>query len=151
MENNIEFITEIKLTLSEAIKPIGIDIIKDSAVAYQIFSENWNKDTINLISECHVLYLNRSRQVLHIYTNSIGCNTSTHIYTKLIVIGGLQVLADGFIIAVNRPSGNSKPGETDKAMKDKLKAAAECLDMKLIDYLIITPKTYYSFVDNGIF
>ncbi|MNL30038.1 hypothetical protein D3C87_1517510 [compost metagenome] len=49
----------------------------------------------------------------------------------------------------NHPSGQVKPSEADKQITNKVKEAGRIMDITLLDHLIITPETYYSFVDEG--
>ncbi len=56
----------------------------------------------------------------------------------------------GFIIAHNHPSGNINPSQDDITLTKKIKLAADVLDLKLLEHLIITIDGYYSFVDNSI-
>ena len=58
--------------------------------------------------------------------------------------------ASAIILAHNHPSGNTKPSEQDKQITDKLKKAAEIMQMKLLDHFIITQTDYFSFADNGL-
>lgn len=54
-----------------------------------------------------------------------------------------------FIVAHNHPSGNLNPSSEDIALTKKISEAANLLDLRIIDHLIITIDGYYSFVDNG--
>ena len=54
-----------------------------------------------------------------------------------------------FIIAHNHPSGNINPSQEDIKLTRKIMEAANLLDLKLLEHLIITIDGYYSFVDNG--
>jgi DNA repair protein RadC len=51
-------------------------------------------------------------------------------------------------LAHNHPSGGLKPSKADKMVTQKLKIAAETLDIKVLDHLIITQQDYFSFADN---
>jgi DNA repair protein RadC len=51
----------------------------------------------------------------------------------------------------NHPSGQVKPSEADKQITRKVREAGSVLDIKLLDHLIITPETYYSFANEGAF
>ena len=55
------------------------------------------------------------------------------------------------ILAHNHPSGTLKPSEADKRLTQKITKAAELLDIKVLDHLILTPDgDYVSFADEGI-
>ena len=52
-------------------------------------------------------------------------------------------------MAHNHPSGTLRPSEADKQVTSKLKLAAEALDIKVLDHVIITQQDYFSFADNA--
>lgn len=52
--------------------------------------------------------------------------------------------------AHNHPSGTLRPSAADKQITQKIKIASETLDIKVLDHLIITQKSYYSFADEKI-
>ena len=47
-------------------------------------------------------------------------------------------------------SGNIKPSHADVELSSKIKDAAQLMDIKLLDHLVITQDTYYSFADDGL-
>jgi len=57
--------------------------------------------------------------------------------------------ADSVIIAHNHPSGNVEPSQTDRALFLRLKQAAEILDIRLLDFLVLSKDKYYSFANEG--
>jgi len=61
----------------------------------------------------------------------------------------LELGAVALILAHNHPSGTLKPSEADKLITRKLNKAAEALDLKILDHLIITERDYYSFADHN--
>ena len=70
---------------------------------------------------------------------------------KLIFQYALKTNAQGLIICHNHPSGNNQPSDSDKKITQKIREAAELLDMHLMDHIIITPHDgYYSFADDGL-
>lgn len=59
--------------------------------------------------------------------------------------------ADSVIIAHNHPSGRVEPSETDRALFLRLKQAAEILDIRLLDFVVLSKDKYYSFAREGEF
>jgi len=49
----------------------------------------------------------------------------------------------------NHPSLNLQPSLQDIQLTKKLAEGAKLLDLKIIDHLIVTPYSYYSFADEG--
>jgi DNA repair protein RadC len=141
-------IREIKLSYSKN----GIENIKitDSNSAYKVLLDNWDKDTIELQEEFKVLLLNRANHVLGIYPLSKGGVSGTVVDVKLLLASALQANASSIVIAHNHPSGNLKPSESDNRLTKKIKEGAKLLDIKLLDHIIVTKESYYSFTDNGV-
>ena len=54
------------------------------------------------------------------------------------------------IIAHNHPSGELKPSESDKDTTDRLIQVGRILNIKIIDHLVISSKSYMSFKDIGL-
>ena len=60
-------------------------------------------------------------------------------------------MATNFIIGHNHPSGNLQPSKHDIAITLKLKEAAQLMDIKLMDHIIISPEgKFYSMADEGL-
>ncbi|WP_242157353.1 JAB domain-containing protein [Aestuariivivens sediminis] len=124
--------------------------ITDSRKAYDTFLHLWDLDTIELYEEFKVLLLNRANEVLGIHTLSKGCISGTLVDLKLLFVVALRSASCGIIMAHNHPSGNLKPSEVDKRLYEKIKKAAEYLDINVLDNLIISKYGYYSFTDEGL-
>lgn len=100
--------------------------------------------------EFWIIYVNNSNKVIQKNQLSKGGITGTLVDVRLVLKNALEVGATGLILAHNHPSGTLKPSEADKQITQKLKAAAQSLDIKVLDYLIITEKAYFSFADETI-
>ena len=100
--------------------------------------------------EFWIIYLNNSNKVIHKNQLSKGGITGTLVDVRLVLKNALEVGALGLILAHNHPSGTLKPSEADKNITQKLKTAAESLDIKVLDHLIITEKAYFSFADENV-
>lgn len=99
--------------------------------------------------EFWILYLNNSNKVLEQFQVSKGGITGTLVDVRIILKKALELGAVSLILVHNHPSGNLKPSEADKQLTKKLKTAAESLDIKILDHLIVTEKSYLSFADEG--
>ena len=141
-------IREIKLSYSKN----GVENIKitGSESAYKLLLDNWDMDTIELQEEFKVLLLNRANQVLGIYPLSKGGVSGTIVDVKLLLAAAIKANASSIIIAHNHPSGNLKPSESDNRLTKKIKEGAKLLDINLLDHIIVTKDSYYSFTDNSI-
>jgi len=100
--------------------------------------------------EFWIIYVNNSNKVIQKNQLSKGGITGTLVDVRLVLKNALEVGATGLILAHNHPSGTLKPSEADKQITQKLKGAAQSLDIKVLDHLIITEKAYFSFADETI-
>jgi len=100
--------------------------------------------------EFWLLMLNRANRVLGRYKVSQGGLSGTVIDTRIILKKALDNLASSIIVCHNHPSGNKQPSDADLKITDKLKKAAEMLEIKLLDHVIIADKSYFSFADEGL-
>lgn len=146
-------IPEIKISVSfdKILKKSELIKITSSRDAYEIFKRVFNADTFDWCEEVVMLCVNNSNKVVGFYKVSSGGMTGTVIDVRMIFTTALQCLATGIIIAHNHPSGTLTPSDADKAITQKIKEAGKFLDINILDHLIITDESYFSFVDGGIF
>ncbi len=100
--------------------------------------------------EFWILYLNNANKIIEKLPISKGGITGTLVDVRVILKKALELGATSLILAHNHPSGNLNPSEADKQLTSKLKIAAESIDIKVLDHLIVTEKSYFSFADEGL-
>lgn len=100
--------------------------------------------------EFWIVYLNNSNKVVHKAQLSKGGITGTLVDVRLVLKQALELGAVGIVLAHNHPSGTLKPSTADRQITNKLKTAAEALDIKILDHLILARHQYISFADKGI-
>lgn len=99
--------------------------------------------------EFWVLYLNNSNSVLYKLQVSKGGITGTVVDVRLILKKAIELVAVAIILVHNHPSGNMRPSDADLHVTQKLKKGASTLEIKVLDHLIVTEKTYFSFADEN--
>lgn len=100
--------------------------------------------------EFWILYLNNANKIIEQFQISKGGITGTLVDVRITLRKALEVGAVSLILAHNHPSGNLNPSEADKQLTKKLKTASESLDIKILDHIIVTEKSYFSFADEGL-
>ena len=100
--------------------------------------------------EFYIMYLNNSHKVITTSQLSKGGITGTIVDIRLVLRQALEVSATALILAHNHPSGNLKPSEADISLTKKIKTAAESIDIKVLDHLILSENSFYSFADNHV-
>lgn len=96
-----------------------------------------------------VLYLVQAGWIKNFEIVSEGGITSTTVDPRLIFRKAIDVGAVSIIVFHNHPSGSLRPSKADEALTQKLAEGAKCLDIKLLDHIIIAEKGYFSFADAG--
>jgi len=143
-------IQEVELVYKSKVKPSQRPKVNSSKEAYDLFLQTWNENTLEIVEEFKVMYLNRGNKVLNIYPLSVGGITSTVADPRIIYAVALKILAVNLILCHNHPSGNLQPSKADEELTSKVKEAGKYHDIKVIDSLIVTRESYFSFTDEGI-
>lgn len=101
--------------------------------------------------EFWILMLNRANKIIDSFMISQGGLTGTVIDVRLILRKVLSnETACSIILCHNHPSGNMRPSNADLQITRKIKAAAEIMDITVLDHLIIGQQTYFSMADEGL-
>lgn len=100
--------------------------------------------------EFHVIFLNRANDVIQVDCLFVGGVSQTISDGKIIFKKALELNASALILAHNHPSGKLAPSEADLNLTKKLKKFAELIDIEILDHLIITNDSYFSFADEGL-
>jgi DNA repair protein RadC len=100
--------------------------------------------------EFWIILLKRNKQIIGKQQIGVGGLTSTTADPKKIFHYVLVENASGFILCHNHPSGNIYPSEADKQLTKNIYAAAQVLNVELVDHIIVSYNTYYSFKDEGV-
>lgn len=121
-------------------------VIKSSKDAYEYISP-YLSDLQH--EEFWAIYLSRNNTV--IYQSKIGQGgiSATIADIRIILKAAIEHLASGIIICHNHPSGNIKPSDSDITLTHKIKEAGKLMDINLIDHIIFTDKSYFSFADEA--
>lgn len=120
-----------------------------SKAIYDAVLLTWNSETIEYIEEAKIILLNRANEILGVYELSKGGISGTVVDIRVILGVALNCNASSLVLIHNHPSGNLQPSEPDKGITKKLRDACKLLDLVLLDHLIISRDSYYSFADNG--
>ena len=143
-------VAEVELVYKTKVKAAERPLIKSSTDCNQIFRAVWNENTIELMEEFKVLFLNQGNRVMGVYEASSGGITGTVADPRLILAAALKSLAVAIVLGHNHPGGNLKPSSADRELTAKIKEAARFHDIKVMDHIIVTAAGYFSFADEGL-
>lgn len=97
-----------------------------------------------------VILLNNACKVLGYITISEGGLTEASVDIRLIMQAVLLSNATAMILVHNHPSGNLTPSRQDKELTKHVMDCARMMNIKVIDHIIISSESYYSFTENGL-
>jgi DNA repair protein RadC len=149
LNQNWQTLSEIELIYKTKVKNSERPQIKSSKDAYILMLSAWDCNKIEFFEQFKVLLLNHAHKALGIYEISSGGIAGTVVDLRLIFSAALKANATSLMMIHNHPSGNLTASEADKQITRKVKEAGRLLDITLLDSLIITSESYYSFADEG--
>lgn len=97
-----------------------------------------------------VVFLNRANKIISMEIISSGGLTGTVADPRMILRKALEAEATAVVLSHNHPSGNLKPSRADEEITQKIKQAAQYLDITVMDHIIVSEEGYYSFADEGL-
>lgn len=98
----------------------------------------------------YIILLNRANAILSYHKISEGGMTGTVVDPKIIFRKVLEGGAISLILVHNHPSDNQQPSQADIDLTKKIQEASKLLDVSLLDHLIFTNNSYFSFADEGL-
>jgi len=97
-----------------------------------------------------VMFLNAQNQVIEVENLFEGTLTASAVYPREIIEKAIRHNAAALIFAHNHPSGNPKPSDNDKQITQDLVFAANIMQIKVLDHIVIGDNKYFSFADEGL-
>jgi DNA repair protein RadC len=113
------------------------------------FIRQFYSDDIGIFESCFILTLDRNYNTTGYAKISQGGVSGTVVDVKLVAKYAIENLASGVILAHNHPSGNLNRSEADDAITRKVRDGLKILDVNLVDHIILTEDSYYSYADDG--
>lgn len=141
--------SEVQLAYSIGMPYSDLKSVTSSRDAESIFRLIW-EEPMELYESFYILLMNKANRVLAYRRISTGGVSGTVVDPKSIFQVALLTNASALILAHNHPSGNLKTSEADVKITTKVKNAGEMLDIAVLDHLILTGDSYFSFADEGI-
>lgn len=96
------------------------------------------------------LYLNARQELLSKDIVSIGGLNYTHLNPRDIFAKAIELPAAYLILIHNHPSGDPKPSQDDLEVTERIEAAGQLLGIAIVDHIIVTASSYYSFKEEGL-
>lgn len=100
--------------------------------------------------EFWVLLLNQGAKLIDKVRISTGGIDGTYADVRTILREAILQRATQIAVAHNHPSGNHHPSHPDKVLTEHIRKAAEIMNIRLIDHVIVCEDHFFSFADEGL-
>ena len=97
-----------------------------------------------------VLYLNAKNQLVYKETISMGTLNANLVHPREVFEPALKYSAAQIIVAHNHPSGDPKPSEDDLEVTKRLTEAGKMMGIEVMDHVIVSKNSYFSFKEEKI-
>ena len=109
-----------------------------------------NKIGYEEIEKFYVLYLSSSNEVIEFEENSVGTLDRSSVYPREIYKKIINLNAKSVILAHNHPSDNITPSKCDIELNNEIAKGLKNFGALLIEHIIITKNSYFSFLEEGL-
>jgi DNA repair protein RadC len=99
--------------------------------------------------ELHVFYVDTKLKVTGMELITKGTLNASLVHAREVFKGAILANAYGIIMVHNHPSGDPEPSNQDKEVTRSIVQAANILDIRFLDHIIIGVGEYYSFKQTG--
>lgn len=96
-----------------------------------------------------VLFLDNQHRLIKQEEMFLGTINSAVIHPREIIKTALYCNAAAMILAHNHPSGIAEPSQSDRHITERIRQAANLMDIRLLDHFIIGKGCYFSFSEAG--
>lgn len=101
------------------------------------------------VEECWALLLNQASRVIDRVRIGQGGLASTVVDVRCVLREALLKRASSLVLCHNHPSGNIAPSREDDRLTQSLFQAAQTMNIRMLDHVIISDGAYYSYADEG--
>ena len=109
-----------------------------------------NKIGYEEIEKFYVLYLSSSNEVIEFEENSVGTLDRSSVYPREIYKKVINLNAKSLILVHNHPSDNITPSKSDIELTNEIAKGLKNFGALLIEHIIITKNSYFSFLEEGL-
>ena len=114
------------------------------------YARQFYEDDITVYESFFIILLNRANITTGFVKISQGGVCGTVVDPVIVAKYAIQSLSKGVILVHNHPSDTLKPSSQDKEITTKIKNGLKLFDCNVLDHIILTDDSYFSFRDNGI-
>lgn len=155
---------DVAITFLKMIGALPAKIYKDELKNQKLIKDDKNKITdkevllsflrnkigYEDVEKFYVIYLSSSNEVIAFEESSSGTLDRSSIYPREIYKRVIMENAKSIIIAHNHPSGNTCPSKCDIDITNEIAKGLKNFGALLLEHIIITRDSYFSFLEEGL-
>lgn len=107
--------------------------------------ERWHNEKFGMFC------LDSRNRIIGVHIVTEGTINEAPVYVREVVVRALLNNANSVIIFHNHPGDTPNPSKADKEATIRIEQGLKTVEIKLLDHIILTTDTYYSFRENGLF
>lgn len=123
-------------------------VVSNSTTIYDFIKPIYGDD-INLKEQMFVILMSNNGTIVGYSKVSEGGIDFTGLDVKHVCITTLLANAVNVALVHNHPMSGTRPSKNDRELTNKVQKALGLFDIRLLDHLVVTDDSYYSFRDNG--
>ena len=114
----------------------------------QIF-EAFRSQAFEPVETFRVLFLDGKNRMLFFEDVARGILTSCLVHPREVFFTAVRLRCAGLITLHNHPSGDPTPSAEDREITRRLRESGKLTGIRVLDHIILTEDSYYSFADEG--
>ena len=96
------------------------------------------------------LYVDNQHRAMSCRKLSEGLGGRVFVHNAVVLAPALELKSTGVILVHNHPGGAPQPSQADIDITNRLRQAAQMVDVRLVDHIIVTEDDYASFSNLGL-
>ena len=101
------------------------------------------------VEESWCIYLNQASRTIKKQRISKGGLTCTAVDVRVVIKEALLCGASALALVHNHPSGSIRPSREDDKLTKELNTACQLMNIRMVDHVIVTDGSFYSYADEG--
>ena len=138
----------VEFTLKAEKKDFPIEKIRSAQDIYN-YARKFYFDDINIYESVFIIMLNQAMNTIGYAKISQGGVSSCLVDKRIVAKYAIESLASAVIFVHNHPSGCLKPSKYDDQQTKEIKGCLQVFDIRLLDHVIISEDSFYSYNDEG--
>lgn len=138
----------VEFTLKAVKKDFPIEKIRSAQDIYN-YARKFYFDDINIYESVFIIMLNQAMNTIGYAKISQGGVSSCLVDKRIVAKYAIESLASAVIFVHNHPSGCLNPSKYDDQQTKEIKGCLQVFDIRLLDHVIISEDSFYSYNDEG--